>query len=133
MQMSILDIDVFKLIDNAKFVASISGVSLTEALVRGSPVVIFNTARFYHFPKEFVIDANTASVSELRISLERICSHKFRFSENKMLACLKAVARDGYDGSDNDSFIPQTVLHDATASKKVNLLAIQDVINKVLV
>jgi hypothetical protein len=132
-QVSILGIDVFKLIDNAKFVASISGVSLTEALVRGSPVVIFNTARFYHFPKEFVIDANTASVSELRISLERICSSTYRFSENKMLACLEAVARDGYDGSENDSFIPQTVLQAATNAKRANLLAIQDVINKVLV
>lgn len=125
-------LNVFQFIDKAKFVASIAGVCLTEALVRGIPAVTFYSPRFTHFPADLVIDASSASVSELRVSLGQICATKPVLSEQRVLACMVQVALNGYDGSDEQSFIPRAIMQAATNSKRANCLAIQDVINGTL-
>lgn len=124
--------NVFHHIDRAKFVASIAGVCLTEALARGITAVTFYLPRFTLFSSSLVVDASSASISELREVLRNVCARQSRLPENEVAECLLQVAQNGYDGSDDESFIPSAIMQAAMNSKRANLIAIQDVINGTL-
>jgi len=124
--------NAFHHIDRAKFVASIAGVCLTEALARGITAVTFYSPRFTLFPSSLVVDASSVSISELREMLRNICARQSRLSENEVAECLLRVAQSGYDGSDDESFIPRAIMQAAMNSKRANRIAIQDVIDGTL-
>lgn len=124
--------DAFQHIDRAEFVASIAGVCLTEALARGVTAVTFYPCRFRHFSDGLVIDASSASQSELRQLLASRRSQKIKLSEVEVKASLVNVANNGYDGSTNETFIPRAVSEAAGNSRRANCIAIQDVIDGTL-
>jgi len=124
--------NAFHHIDRAKFVASIAGVCLTEALARGITAVTFYSPRFSLFPDSLVVDASSASLSELREALGNVCARQSRLPEQEVAECLLRVAQNGYDGSDDESFIPRAIVQAATNSKRANCIAIQDVIDGTL-
>ncbi|MFA6203879.1 MAG: hypothetical protein WC710_11915 [Gallionella sp.] len=124
--------NAFHHIDRAKFVVSIAGVCLTEALARGITAVTFYSLRFTLFPSSLVVDASNASMSELREVLRNVCARQSRFPENEVAECLLRVAQNGYDGSDDESFIPRAIMQAAMNSKRANRIAIQDVIDGTL-
>lgn len=124
--------NAFHHIDRAKFVASIAGVCLTEALARGITAVTFYSPRFSLFPDHLVVDASSASLSELREALAKVCVRQARLPENEVAECLLQVAKNGYDGSDDESFIPRAIVQAATNSKRANCIAIQDIIDGTL-
>ena len=127
------DLDTFQIIDKAKFIASIAGVCLTEALARKKVAVTFFPVRFSYFPNKLVVDAANPTVTELTETLKRVCASKASFSEQETIDCMEQVMMNGYDGSDNDSYIPQSIFQAATNSKKANYYAVQDIINEELV
>ena len=127
------DIETYQVIDNSKLVASIAGVCLTEALARGTPVVSFFSPRFNGFGNDLVIDASSASLTELKRALEILSTKENTMFVQKAESCLKEVVRHGYDGSNGESYIPQTQEQAATNSKKANYYAVQDIINGKLV
>lgn len=124
--------NAFHHIDRAKFVASIAGVCLTEALARGITAVTFYSPRFSLFPDSLVVDASSASISELREALGNVCARQSRLPEQEVAECFLRVAQNGYDGSDDESFIPRAIVQAATNSKRANCIAIQDVIDGTL-
>lgn len=124
--------DAFHHIDRAKFVASIAGVCLTEALARGITAVTFYSPRFSLFPDSLVVDASSATISELRETFRSVCARQSRLSEQEVAECLLRVAQNGYDGSDDESFIPRAIVQAATNSKRANCIAVQDVIDGTL-
>jgi len=125
-------VNAFHHIDRAKFVASIAGVCLTEALARGITAVTFFSPRFNLFPSSLVVDASRASISELREALRSVCARQTRLSEMAVAECFLHVAQNGYDGSDDESFIPRSIFQAATNSQRANRIAIQDVIDGTL-
>ena len=124
-----IDQDTHEIIDSAKFVASISGVCLTECIARGIPAVTFNPSRFSYFPKNIILDASNASLSELRASLKTLISSKKHMFMKKLFSSLRMVAQNGFDGSTDKSYIPTNRIHAANNSKKASLLALQALIN----
>ncbi|HEO64587.1 MAG TPA: hypothetical protein ENI73_01835 [Spirochaetes bacterium] len=126
------DLSAFDLIDRSLFVASIAGISLTEALIRGIPVVAFYTPRYRHFSDDLVIDASSLSVPELRSSIERMISSQESLPRQKLVSCLEEVALNGYDGSDDVSFIPTVAEQRMMSSKRANCLAIKEIMEGTL-
>jgi hypothetical protein len=124
--------NAFNHIDKAKFVASIAGVCLTEALARGVPAVTFYSPRFSMFPERLCVDASRASISELRGLLLGACERESSPPEPNVIESFQRVAQNGYDGSDDASFIPRTITQAATNSKRANCHAIKDVIDETL-
>jgi hypothetical protein len=126
-------LDTFQLIDGSQFIASIAGVCLTEAMARGIPAITFYPLRFHYFADDLVIDASSASVSELKLTLEKLSLMRNKISKEKLVNSMKKLVLHGYDGSDDESFIPHSIEQAASNSKKTNCLVIQDVIDGVLI
>ena len=126
------DQDTHEIIDGAQFVASISGVCLTEALARGIPSISFYPARFSYFPKSILLDAYNASLSELRASLKILISQKNHMFRKKVFSSLNEVAKNGYDGSDGHTYRTKNRNQQFDTGRKANNLAIKDIINGLL-
>jgi len=120
------DLDNFELIDRALFVASIAGVCLTEALARGKPAVIFFSPRFALFDDECVIDANLLRVSDLRKIFDKLALGERPMNRRKVRESFERVARFGYDGSQNESYLQRSMEETLFNTLRANLLAIRD-------
>jgi len=124
------DQDTFQLIDGALFISSISGVSLTEALARRKAIVHFYSMRFSYFDSDYVIDGSRKTHSELKEAIQNLEKNDFsQDSEDRISSSFYRVVQYGYDGSDDKTFIPQSIPEAAMNSKKANVMAICDVIS----
>jgi len=132
-QMCPPDLNTYQIIDSSKFVASIAGVCLTEAMARGIPVVTFYSPRFNHFPKNVVVDASRASLSDLRTALKVLVTIKGTMLDQEAVSCLEEVVKQGYDGSDDETYIPKTREQASNNTRKANCLAVNDIINELLI
>ena len=119
----------FQLIDKSIFVASIAGVCLTEALARGVPAVTFSSTRFSFFTGDLIIDASSLILSDLKGALERLITNGSKLSQENLTSCMNMVATLGYDGSDDEDFIPSSLEQAAGISRKANRIAVYDIIN----
>jgi hypothetical protein len=125
-----LETDTFQLIDRALFISSISGVSLTEAIARGKPIVHFYSMRFSYFDSDYIIDGSREDQSGLREAIQKLDGlEKSQNMDNHVMDSFYRVVRHGYDGSDDRTFIPQSIPEAAMNSKKANLMAVLDVID----
>ena len=118
----------FELIDRSLFVASIAGVCMTEALARSKPVVTFFTPRFADFFGEVVIDANQATINQLRHSLSLIAYGKLTVSRDKLRKSIESLIACGYDGALDNTYLPNSVDESYGNSMRANRLALKDVI-----
>ena len=123
------ELNTFELIDRAMFVASISGVCLTEALARGKPAVSFFSPRF---PKKLVIDANALAVSQLREAFRRIAEGAGAINQSDLRELLNRIMTIGYNGARDDTHIPQSVAQSYDNAKRANSFAIRDLLDGAL-
>jgi len=121
-----LDTPTFDLIDNALFVSSITGVCLTEALARGIPIIFFNSSRFSKFPPSVVIDGSQKDNKALKGALRNILKQTFIFPHSEVINSFVDLVSYGYDGSDKNDFIIETVEQELRITEKVNLLLMND-------
>ena len=87
----------FSLIDNSKFVASISGICMTEALARSIPVISFNPVRFKNFPSNAVIDGYSASLTFLSEKLTELTKTTYSFPKNDVFWSFVNLEAFGYE------------------------------------
>lgn len=121
-----LDTPTFDLIDNALFVSSITGVCLTEALARGIPILFFNSARFSGFPSSVAIDGSQQNSKDLSNALRNILAPQFIFPHDAVIDSFVNLVTYGYDGSDKDVFILESVAQELKVTEKVNLSMMVD-------
>lgn len=81
---------------------------------------------------DIIVNASIAPLSKLRETLAKVCVLLAHLPENKVAECLLQVAKNDYDGSDDESYIPHTILQAVTNSKMAHFIAIQDVIDGTL-
>lgn len=123
-----IETDTFEMIDNALFVASISGVCLSEALARLVPVICFSSVRFPGFPNKLVFDASSRGVADLRLHLTKRLEGSLMLSYEEVVFAYEQVIEWGYDGVIDDSaFIPQNSKEAHKIADHASYLAVLDV------
>jgi hypothetical protein len=121
-----IDSSVFSLIDNAKFVASVSGMCMTEALARSIPVVSFNPARFKNFPLDAVIDGFTASLVSLSERLSKIVNKSYIFPEDEVFSSFVKLESFGYVSALGENAVPNTRIEQLNMSLNAAKKAVID-------
>lgn len=121
-----IDSSVFSLIDNAKFVASVSGMCMTEALARSIPVVSFNPARFKNFPLDAVIDGCTASLVSLSERLSKIVNKSYIFPEDEVFSSFVKLESFGYVSALGENAVPNTRIEQLNMSLNAAKKAVID-------
>ena len=121
-----LDSSTFSLIDNSKFVASISGMCMTEALARSIPVISFNPTRFKNFPSDAVIDGYSASLVSLSERLDELLHSSYSFPENDVFSSFVNLESFGYVCASVECIVPTSVSDQKTMSLNANRKAVID-------
>jgi hypothetical protein len=121
-----LDTPTFHLIDDARFVSSITGVCLTEALARGIPIIFFNSARFSGFPLAAALDASQLSYDRLKAEVSNIVRPSYLFPYRQVMNSFIDLVTYGYDGSEGGSFILTSVADEGRVTEIINLKIIKD-------
>ena len=121
-----LDSSPFSLIDNSKFVASISGMCMTEALARSIPVISFNPLRFKGFSSDAVIDGCSASTLSLSKRLSKLIHKSYSFPENDVFSSFVNLESFAYVSAYDEHFVPNSIKHQLNMSLNVARKAIAD-------
>jgi len=121
-----IDSSTFSLIDNSKFVASISGMCMTEALARSIPVISFNPLRFKDFPPDAVIDGYSVSRVSLPKRLSEILHKSYSFPKNDVFLSFVNLESFGYVSASDEVFVPTSVLDQKVMSLNTNRKAVID-------
>jgi len=121
-----IDSPTFRLIDNSKFVASISGMCMTEALARSIPVISFNPARFKGFPSDAVIDGYSANLVSLSERLSELVHKSYSFPKNDVFSSFVNLESFGYVSASDECIIPNSRLDQLTMSLNAVRKAVTD-------
>ena len=116
----------FPLIDNSKFVSSISGMCMSEALARSIPVISFNPVRFNNFPKNAVIDGYTASIESLSDRLNLLLDDSYKFPDNEVFLSFVDLEAYGYISAIDENVIPNSRIHQLNMSLNAARKAVID-------
>jgi hypothetical protein len=121
-----IDSSTFSLIDNSKFVASISGMCMTEALARSIPVISFNPVRFKNFPSNAVIDGYSASLTSLSERLTELIQITYSFPKNDVFSSFANLESFGYVSTFDEHTVPNSVAVQKIMSLNANRKAVVD-------
>lgn len=121
-----IDSSTFSLIDNSKFVASISGMSMTEALARSIPVISFNPVRFKNFPSNAVIDGYSVSLTSLSERLTELIQKTYSFPKNDVFWSFVNLESFGYVNAFDEHVVPNSLSDQRIMTLNANRKAILD-------
>lgn len=116
----------FSLIDKSKFVSSISGMCMSEALARSIPVISFNPVRFKDFPSNAVIDGYSASISLLSELLSVLLDETYTFPKIEVFSSFANLEAFGYMSALDENVIPNSRLHQLDMSLNAARKAVID-------
>jgi hypothetical protein len=91
--------DQFDLIDNSEFVVTITGTAGWEAILRGTPTIVFGNAWYRSSPGCFYVKTK----SELKDVIDNITSNKSIISSSKVEKFISEAEAQGYYGALNSS------------------------------
>lgn len=121
-----IDSPTFSLIDNSKFVASISGMCMSEALARSIPIISFNPVRFNNFPKNAVIDGFSANIKSLSEQLNALLEDTYTFPEKEVFLSFVDLESFGYISALDENVIPNSRVHQLDMSLNASRKAVID-------
>jgi len=94
-----LDFPTFKIIDEAEFVASITGICLIEALARGVKPITFSATNFHGFDNNLIINANVLNTKELREAINSSLETNNKITNEEIINSFRNIVEYGYDAS----------------------------------
>ena len=116
-------ISAFDLIDNAKFVASLSGNVLTEALTRKKPIVKFLQTKFANSRSSAICDWEAKDSKQIKQVIRQYCEDGFIFPFEEVVASLQDTEANGYSGSHYDDGIKVIWPKDEKTQRKLSITA----------